>query len=104
LSLNFGLVDPEEVVAPRRYPVEFRRRLLVQITPDAQAIVDALLPSLHARERHVINDALTPSEQRQLLGLIARLQQAAIRARTAPPIDDATRVRPRHPTNQGTRP
>jgi DNA-binding MarR family transcriptional regulator len=81
-----------------------RRKLLVEITPAAQAIVDELLPSLHARERDVISDALTPSEQRQLLRLVAKLQQAAIRARSAPPIHDARRVRPDRPPNPGTKP
>ena len=69
-----------------------RRKLLVQITPQAQAVIDALLPSLHARERDVIRDALTASEQRQLLRLIAKLQQAAIRASSVPPVP-APRVR-----------
>ena len=36
-----------------------RRKLLVDITPDAQAILDELLPSLHARERDVISNALS---------------------------------------------
>ena len=70
-----------------------RRKLLVDITPDAQAIVDELLPSIHAREREVMSGALTTSEQRQLLGLIAKLQQAAIQASSAPPTRGAPRVR-----------
>ena len=44
----------------RRLPhPEDRRKLLVEITPAAQAIVDELLPSLHAREREVISAALS---------------------------------------------
>jgi DNA-binding MarR family transcriptional regulator len=70
-----------------------RRKLLVQITPAAKSIIDALLPSLHARERAVMSDALTVSEQHQLLQLLAKLQQAAMRARSEPPVDDARRVR-----------
>ena len=72
-----------------------RRKLLVQITPAAQAIVDALLPSLHARERAVMSDAFTITEQRQLLELLAKLQQALMRAGSEPPVHDARRVRPR---------
>ena len=34
-----------------------RRKILVQITPAAQEIVDELLPSLHACERDVISAA-----------------------------------------------
>ena len=44
----------------RRMPhPDDRRKLLVDITPDAQAILDELLPSLHARERDVISSALS---------------------------------------------
>jgi DNA-binding MarR family transcriptional regulator len=70
-----------------------RRKLLVDITPDAQAILDQLLPSLHARERDVISAALSVREQHDLLRLVAKVQQAAIEARAAPPAD-APRVRP----------
>jgi DNA-binding MarR family transcriptional regulator len=71
----------------RRLPhPEDRRKLLVEITPAAQAIIDELLPELHARERDVISTALSITEQRELLRLIAKLQQAAVEARatTAP--------------------
>ena len=90
----------------RRLPhPDDRRKLLVDITPAAQKIVDQLLPSLHARERHVMSDALTTSEQRQLLRLIAKLQQAAIRASATPPIHGVRRHRPdRAATTEGTRP
>ena len=62
----------------RRLPhPEDRRKLLVDITPEARAIVDELLPTLHARERDVIGAALTASEQRTLLRLLAKLQRVA---------------------------
>jgi len=61
-----------------------RRKLLIDITPAAQAIVDELLPSLHAREREVISSALSTNEQRQLLRLIAKVQHAALQARSTP--------------------
>src|SRR6185436_5057826 len=61
-----------------------RRKLLVDITPEAQAILDSLLPSFHARERAVISNALTTSEQRTLLDLVAKVQHAALEARTTP--------------------
>ena len=87
-----------------RHPDD-RRKLLVELTPAAQGIVDELLPSLHARERAVMSDAFTTSEQRQLLGLIAKLQQAAIRAAATPPIDGVRRHRPaRGATTEGIRP
>jgi MarR family transcriptional regulator, 2-MHQ and catechol-resistance regulon repressor len=78
----------------RRLPhPEDRRKLLIDITPEAQDIVDKLLPSMHARERDVMDGALSASEQRQLLGFIAKLQQAAIQARSAPVPRGAARRR-----------
>ncbi len=63
------------------------------ITADAQAIVDELLPSLHARERDVISAALSASEQREFLTLVAKLQQSAVEARSAPAPRGAARRR-----------
>jgi DNA-binding MarR family transcriptional regulator len=71
-----------------------RRKLLVDITPEAQAILDQLLPSLHARERDVISAALTTREQHDLLRLIAKIQYAAIDARTTTTPNDVQRIRP----------
>jgi DNA-binding MarR family transcriptional regulator len=69
----------------RRMPhPDDRRKLLVAITPDAVAILDELLPSFHARERDVISAALSTSEQRALLRLIAKVQHAARQAEAAP--------------------
>ena len=89
----------------RRLPhPDDRRKLLIDITPDAQAIVDELLPSIHAREHAVMSDALSTSEQRQLLRLIAKLQQAAIRASSSPPVHSARRIRRDRTPEKGTRP
>ena len=71
-----------------------RRKLLVDITPAARAILDELLPSLHAREREVISDALSTPEQRELLRFIAKLQHAALQAQTTAAPHAATRQRP----------
>jgi DNA-binding MarR family transcriptional regulator len=72
----------------RRLPhPDDRRKLLIDITPEAQAIVDEFLPVLHARERDVVETALTAGEQRNLLRYLAKLQQAAIAAQaTAAPV------------------
>ena len=78
-----------------------RRKLLVDITPDAQVIVDEFLPSFHARERELISAALTTGEQRQLLGLLAKIQHAAIRGGSAPPTREARRVRPDRTPSKG---
>jgi len=75
-----------------------RRKLLIDITPAARAIVDQLLPSLHAREREVMAAALSPNEQRALLRSLAKVQQTALQARSAPVPRGATRHRsPRPP-------
>jgi DNA-binding MarR family transcriptional regulator len=79
----------------RRLPhPQDRRKLLIDITPAAQTIVDKLLPSLHAREREVISSALSTDEQRELLALIAKVQHAAIQAQSTPASHTATRRRP----------
>ena len=80
-----------------------RRKLLIDITPEAQAIVDEFLPAFHARERDVVTAALTTSQQRTLLRLLAKLQQAGAEAAPAPAPDRAIRrraARPKaHPSN-----
>ncbi len=84
----------------RRQPhPEDRRKILIDITPAAQAIVDELLPSMHARERDVMAAALTPSEQRSLLTSLAKLQQAALQARSAPVQQGAARRKPSRPSD-----
>jgi DNA-binding MarR family transcriptional regulator len=85
-----------------------RRKLLIDITPEARTIVDELLPSLHARERDVIGSALTASEQRTLLRALAKLQHAAADAQSVPAPEGAIRHRsPRPhtdpPTPKGSR-
>ena len=81
----------------RRPHPEDRRKLLINITPAAQTIIDELLPSMHARERDVMDAALSSSEQRSLLKFIAKLQRAALQARSAPIPHGATRHRVRPP-------
>ena len=83
----------------RRLPhPQDRRKLLIATTPSAQAIVDELLPSLHAREREVMSSALSTDEQHELLELIAKLQHAAIQAQSTPASHAATRRRPSRPS------
>jgi DNA-binding MarR family transcriptional regulator len=79
-----------------RHPQD-RRKLLIDITPDAQVIVNELLPALHARERDVIGAALTATEQRKLLNLLAKVQQAASEAHSKPTPQAATRRRTPRP-------
>jgi DNA-binding MarR family transcriptional regulator len=82
----------------RRLPhPDDRRKLLIDITPDAQAIVDEMLPALHAREREVIEAALTVSEQRTLVRFLAKVQQAARDAQSTPASKGAVRRRPNRP-------
>ena len=91
-------LEKRDLIRRQPHPAD-RRKLLIDITPAAQAIVDELLPSLHARERDVMCAALTPNEQRSLLKSLAKLQQAAVQARSAPVPRGATRrraVRPSH--------
>jgi len=80
-----------------------RRRLLVDVTPDARAILDELLPTLHAREREVIGAALSVKEQRELLELIAKLQHAVLAAQSTPAPRAAARRRAKRPKRATTK-
>jgi DNA-binding MarR family transcriptional regulator len=71
-----------------------RRKLLVEVTDEAVAILNEMLPSLHQRERRLIQSALTMDEQRTLLDLVAKVQGAAQAMADDPPDRSATRVRP----------
>ena len=88
----------------RRLPhPEDRRKLLIDITPAAQTIVDELLPSLHARERDVMAAALSTNEQRELLRLIAKVQHAALAAQSTPAPHAAARHRAKRPERAATK-
>jgi len=82
------------LVTRARHPTD-RRKVLVEITDAGVAIVDAMLPSLHARERTIIGDALTAAEQATLLRLLAKVQQSARQHAADPPDRGAVRRRPK---------
>ena len=69
-------LEKRGLVRRKPHPTD-RRKLLVDVTDDGVAILDELLPALHARERAVVDAALTPSEQTQLLAMLAKLQAVA---------------------------
>jgi DNA-binding MarR family transcriptional regulator len=78
----------------RRAPhPEDRRKLLVDVTDEARAILDELLPSLHDRERRLMEAALTKDEQRRLLEILAKVQSAAGEIADEPPDRSTRRVR-----------
>lgn len=88
-------LEKRDLIRRQQHP-EDRRKILVSITPRAQAIVDELLPSLHLRERAVMDAALSASERRTLLALLAKVQRAALKAESNPIPRGARRKRPRH--------
>jgi DNA-binding MarR family transcriptional regulator len=61
-----------------------RRKVIVEITPAGQAVVDRLLPGLHAMEREAMA-VLTVAEQRTLLELLAKLQVSFADLAARPP-------------------
>jgi DNA-binding MarR family transcriptional regulator len=93
-------LEKRELIERLPHP-EDRRKLLVDVTPEARAIVDELLPSLHLRERDVMSAALSPSEQKQLLNLTAKVQKAAIEAGSLPQPSGDRRLRPQSPAETG---
>jgi DNA-binding MarR family transcriptional regulator len=48
----------------------------VRLTPKGQAVVDTLRPRIHQAERRLVI-ALKPTEQKMLIDMLARMQQAA---------------------------
>jgi len=70
-----------------------RRKLLVDVTDGARAILDELLPSLHHRERKLMEAALTKDEQRRLLEIVAKVQSAAGEMADESPDRSARRMR-----------
>jgi len=79
----------------RRPHPDDRRKLLVAITARGTAVIEEMVPSLHSRERTIIEDALTKAEQRQLRTLLARVQASIERHADDPPDRKAKRVRRR---------
>ena len=80
-------------VVRRPHPSD-RRKVLVEITAAGTEVVDDMLPTIHARERNVIGDALSPSQQATLIGLLARVQASARAHSEDPPDPSARRIRP----------
>jgi len=70
-----------------------RRKLLVDVTDGARAILDELLPSLHHRQRKLMEAALTKDEQRRLLEIVAKVQSAAGEMADESPDRSARRMR-----------
>ena len=85
-------LEKRGLVVRRPHPTD-RRKQLVEVTPGAVEILDKMLPAFHARERWVIDTALTVDEQHQLLGLLARIQAAAGAAEATEPFAGHRRAR-----------
>ena len=60
----------------RRAHPDDRRRLLVDVTPEGQAVLDRLLPGMHAFERRMF-EGVPDGDKRRLLKLLERVQQRA---------------------------
>lgn len=69
-------LEKRGLVRRKPHPTD-RRKLLVDVTDEGVAVLDDLLPGLHTRERVVMDAALTPTEQNELLELLAKLQAVA---------------------------
>jgi len=69
-------LEKRGLVRRKAHPTD-RRKLLVGITDEGVAILDELLPALHARERTVMDAALSRPEQALLLTMLAKLQAVA---------------------------
>ena len=94
-------LEKRQLIVRQPHPDD-RRKLLIDITQEGPGVVDELLPALHAREREVVDLALSPTEQRSLLKLITKLQHAALEVRSTPTPQGAVRRR-RPTTPKGSR-
>lgn len=72
-----------------------RRKVLISITPAAQALVDALLPRIHAAEAAIFAP-LSEAERATLIDLLGRVQARIEALQATPPhLDTVRRVTPR---------
>jgi len=94
MTSMLNTLESRGLVRRMPHPVD-RRKLLIAITPEGAAVVDELLPSLHSRERTIISDALTKTEQQQLRTLLAKVQDSISRHADDEPQRSARRVRRR---------
>lgn len=94
MTSMLNTLERRGLVRRRAHPDD-RRKLLVAITPKGTAVIEAMVPSLHSRERTIIGDALTKAEQRQLRTLLAKVQASIERHADDPPDRRAKRVRRR---------
>jgi DNA-binding MarR family transcriptional regulator len=72
-----------------------RRKLLIDITDAARAVVDAMLPRIHAAE-HAVFAPLAEDERTTLIALLGRVQAQLVTLKDTPPAEAAPRVPPRH--------
>lgn len=67
-----------------------RRKLLISITPAAEAVVDALLPRIHAAEAAIFAP-LSEAERATLIDLLGRVQARVEALQATPPQTEAVR-------------
>jgi DNA-binding MarR family transcriptional regulator len=68
-------LEKRGMVRRRPHPDD-RRRVLVELTPQGQAVLDRLLPGMHRFERRMF-DGLAEEDKRRLLGLLGWVQARA---------------------------
>ena len=93
MTSMLNTLENRDLIRRTPHPAD-RRKLLIEITRQGRAIVDDMLPSLHSRERTIICDALTETEQRKLCQLLAKVQASVERHHDDPPDRTARRIRP----------
>lgn len=79
-------LERKGLVRRRPHPDD-RRRVLVEVTAEGQAVLDRLLPGLHRMEREMFA-GLDDGDKRRLLAMLGRLQARAaeMAAEPAPPL------------------
>jgi DNA-binding MarR family transcriptional regulator len=76
-----------------------RRRVLVDITPAAQAVLDDALPAIQQVARRLV-DRIGPERQQALLDILGEIREAVVELPDDLP-EAHPRQRPKHTTRQG---
>jgi DNA-binding MarR family transcriptional regulator len=84
LSSVLSTLEQHALVTRTAHPGD-RRLALVEITSAGLGLMERLLPDLHRAEVALVNPALSPLQQEQLLRHLGRLQAHLGRERPAPP-------------------
>lgn len=75
-------LEKRGLVVRRSHPTD-RRKLLIELTSTGRSAIDHILPGIHRLEKQIM-DALTPEEKRDLIVLMAKVQNGVSKVAEQP--------------------